>query len=248
MSELKILIVDDTKFFQAVAKGFLKQSAATVFTAGNGREALKIARQTRPHLIFMDLHMPEMDGATCCTALKADPDLQSIPVIMVITPSGDRDKVICRAAGCNEILTKPINRKTFLNSGRAYLSAIERRDRRILCRSTVLCRSNDAPFYGTIEDISETGMFVGSRHNLKKDELITMSFLVPGKSETMIETKARVVWINGRMCRKTQRLSAGFGVEFVGMTEEARESIRTFIDHGILRHHPADDELLEKTI
>jgi len=248
MSELKILIVDDTRFFQDVAKGFLKQSAATVFTAGNGREALKVARKTRPHLIYMDLHMPEMDGAACCTALKADPALQSIPVIMVITPSGDRDMDICRTAGCNEVLTKPVNRKTFLNSGRAYLSAIERRERRILCRSTVLCRGDAAPFYGTIEDISETGMFVGSRHNLRTDEMITMSFLIPGKSDTVIETKARVIWNNGKMCRKTQRLSAGFGVEFMEMTEEARESIRTFIAHGILRHHRPDDELLEKTI
>jgi len=247
MSELKILIVDDAKFFQEVAKGFLKQSAATIFTAGNGREALNVARKTLPHLIFMDLHMPEMDGAACCAALKADPVLKSIPVIMVITPSGDRDKEICQSAGCNALLTKPVGRKAFLNSGRAYLSSIERRERRILCRATVLCRWNNAPFYGTIEDISETGMFVGSRHNFKLDEIITMSFLIPGERDNVIETTARVVWINRKICRETRRLSAGFGVEFLDMADEARERIRVYIAHGILRHHPPDEELLEIT-
>jgi len=212
----------------------------------NGREALKVARKTLPHLIFMDLHMPEMDGAACCAALKADPLLKSIPVVMVVTPTGEQDMALCKAAGCDDLLTKPVDRKAFLNAGRAYLSAIERRERRILCRATVMCRRDDETFYGTIEDISETGMFVGSRHGVQLNDRLTMSFLIPGMGDKVIEATAQVVWVNGKMGRMSPRLASGFGVAFQELADEARERIQPFIAHNVLRRHLPDDELLER--
>jgi CheY-like chemotaxis protein len=246
MSELRVLVVDDTNFFQEMAKWYLRQSAVTVFTAGNGREALTVARKTLPHLIFLDLHLQEMDGAACCAALKADPLLRTIPVVMVVTPTGEGDREGCGAAGCDDLLVKPVERKAFLNACRTHLSAVERRERRIPCRATVMCRSLDATFYGTIEDISETGMFVGSRHGVRLNDRITLSFLIPGRGETVIDTTARVVWVNGKRGRISPKLAPGFGVEFLEISDEAREIIGNFITHGILRHQIPDDELLER--
>jgi CheY-like chemotaxis protein/Tfp pilus assembly protein PilZ len=246
MSELRVLVVDDTNFFQEMARGFLRQSAAAVFTARNGAEALKAARKIRPHLVYMDLYMPEMDGAACCAALKADPHLKETPVIMIYSHHREEDADICREAGCDALLPKPVDRKSFLNAGRAFMKEIERRERRILCRATVMCRADDATFYGTIEDISETGMFVGSTYTLKMGERVLMSFLIPGKGETVIEATAQVVWVNGKKSRTSQRLAPGFGVEFLEMADEARESIGIFVAHNILRHHIPDDELLER--
>ena len=248
MSELRVLVVDDTNFFQELAKGYLRQTAATVFTAADGREALKVARKTLPHLIFLDLHMPAMDGAACCAALKADPLLGTIPVVMVITPSGERDAEMCREAGCNDLLIKPVSRKAFLEACRTYLADVERRERRILCRATVMCRSGDVTFYGTIEDISETGMFIGSSHAVKMGDRITLSFLLPGMGEKVIQSPSEVIWVNGRRSRTSRRLVPGFGVAFPEMAEDGREAVRTFIAHDILRHYPTDLELFDRTV
>ncbi len=247
MSPLKILLVDDAKFFLEVAKGFLKRSSATIFTAENGREALQVARKVRPHLIFLDLHMPEMDGASCCAALKSDPVLGSIPVIMVVTPSGDLNLDVCREAGCDLLLTKPVDRTAFLDACRTFLSTIERRERRVLCRATVACRlPGTTTFYGTIEDISESGMFIGSGHSVAKGETIGMSFLLPGTGCDVIEATGRVVWTNSGTHREFRRLPAGFGIEFVDMTAALQDHVRSFIEHCELRHQPPMTELFGK--
>src|ERR1039457_2919395 len=85
MNTPKILLVDDTKLFLKLEQEYLKHLAVTVLTAENGIEALEIARSQNPDLIFMDINMPVMDGVSCCAAIKADPGLRSIPVVMVTT-------------------------------------------------------------------------------------------------------------------------------------------------------------------
>ena len=122
MATTKILLVDDTKLFLKLEREYLKQSSVVILTAENGRQALEIARNERPDLIYMDLNMPEMDGATCCAALKADPELRSIPVILVTTAGMSESVEQCKHAGCDGFLTKPIDRKTFLEMGRKFLS------------------------------------------------------------------------------------------------------------------------------
>ena len=79
----KILLVDDVKLLLEIQKGFLASSNLEIFTAGDGLEALDIARQERPDLIILDKYMPRMDGVTCCSTLKNDPYLKRIPVIIV---------------------------------------------------------------------------------------------------------------------------------------------------------------------
>jgi len=102
----KILLVDDTKLFLKLEQEYLKQSAAQIFTAGNGQEALELARSNRPDLIYLDLNMPVMDGVGCCAALKADPDLRDIPVILVTTAGMDDSVARCKEAGASGYLLK----------------------------------------------------------------------------------------------------------------------------------------------
>ena len=59
---MKILLVDDNRMFLELEKEFLKQSAVIVYTAADGREALDLLGMVRPDLIFMDLHMPEIEA------------------------------------------------------------------------------------------------------------------------------------------------------------------------------------------
>src|ERR1035441_3908591 len=111
MKTPKILLVDDTKLFLKLEQEYLKHLAVTVLTAGNGIEALEIARSQLPDIIFLVLNMPEMDGIDCCAAIKTDPDLRSIPVIMVTTHGMEESIERCRNAGCDGFLTKPLDRR-----------------------------------------------------------------------------------------------------------------------------------------
>ena len=67
-----ILLVDDNDMFLEIEKEFLQYTNTEVITACDGIEALNIVKAMRPDLIFMDLEMPKMDGASCCRAIKDD--------------------------------------------------------------------------------------------------------------------------------------------------------------------------------
>jgi len=234
MATPKILLVDDTKLFLKLEQEYLKQSSAQVFTAGNGQEALELARANRPDLIFMDLNMPVMDGVSCCVALKADPDLCDIPVILVTTEGMDDSVARCKDAGCDGFLTKPIDRKTFLEIGRRFLPRIDRRERRAPCRIKVLFRINDREnMYGTCLDLCSRGMYLAFTGEVEIDDKVEVSMLVSGNSDDLVEAWGRVSWVNSSADRKKPKWAEGFGVEFQAITDESVELIKRFIEHGI---------------
>jgi CheY-like chemotaxis protein len=232
MAKPTILLVDDTKLFLDLEKEFLQQTDAYVFTAANGREALEIARKRLPDLVYMDLHMSDMDGAACCAALKADPVLQGVPVIMVIT-ADEGDQAICKGAGCDAYLTKPIDRHLFLELGRSFLAHIDRREMRIYCRLNALFRINYQNFYGTCINLGMHGMYIGfDGSDFRVGEPVEVSFLVAGSGSLLVEAWGKVAWVNAGAMKNNPELPDGFGVEFLEMTRESGDIIRRFVSQG----------------
>lgn len=85
-----ILLVDDVQMFIEIQREYLQDSRVDILTARNGLEASRVMKSKRPDLIFMDFHMPMMDGAACCRAIKSDPGLREIPIkkISLVSPTG----------------------------------------------------------------------------------------------------------------------------------------------------------------
>lgn len=88
----KVLLVDDTEFYQRAYKNKLMPEGYLVTTAGNGVEALKCLTQEVPDIILLDLMMPIMDGFKVLQAVKADARLQKIPVI-IFSAKGATDEI-----------------------------------------------------------------------------------------------------------------------------------------------------------
>lgn len=79
----KILLVDDDVDFCEATKLLLESKAYEVVTAYDGKEGLEKVRVERPDLVILDVMMPEMSGYDVCVVLKADPELNKIPVILL---------------------------------------------------------------------------------------------------------------------------------------------------------------------
>ena len=75
----------------------------------NGREGLEMAQRLRPHLILMDIAMPEMDGLEVTRRLRELPGFQDVPIIVLSASVSASDSEQCLAAGANEFLPKPID-------------------------------------------------------------------------------------------------------------------------------------------
>ncbi len=102
-----VLVVDDEETVRDLMRRFLAREGFDVVTASDGREGLALARQLHPALITLDVLMPGMDGWSVLQALKADPDLARIPVVM-LTILDEQNRGY--ALGAADYLTKPIER------------------------------------------------------------------------------------------------------------------------------------------
>jgi signal transduction histidine kinase/CheY-like chemotaxis protein len=102
-----VLVIDDDPVQRDLMQRFLGREGFHVLSAASGEEGLRIAREMHPVAITLDVMMPEMDGWTVLTALKADPGLQDIPVIMLTMVD---DPARGFSLGAAEYATKPVNR------------------------------------------------------------------------------------------------------------------------------------------
>src|ERR1035437_2297560 len=123
----KILLVDDVQMFLEIEKEFFLQSSGDILTAKDGCEALDAVKTGQPDLVFMDLQMPKMDGASCCQVIKSDSTISKIPVVMITSSEKKEDRELCYSAGCDYFLTKPLDRNRFLEIARKYVPAVDRR-------------------------------------------------------------------------------------------------------------------------
>ena len=102
-----ILVVDDTPANLQVLAGMLKDRGYKVRPVPNGKLALQAAGRDPPDLILLDINMPEMNGYEVCEHLKADDQLQGIPVIFISSLTEQLDKVNAFATGGVDYITKP---------------------------------------------------------------------------------------------------------------------------------------------
>jgi GAF domain-containing protein/CheY-like chemotaxis protein/anti-sigma regulatory factor (Ser/Thr protein kinase) len=119
-----ILVIDDEAAVRDLMRRFLTKEGFRVATAPGGEEGLRLARELRPDAITLDVMMPGMDGWAVLSALKADPDIADIPVIMLTIVD---DKNLGYALGASDYLTKPIERDRLLTVLHAH-----RRDHPVL--------------------------------------------------------------------------------------------------------------------
>ena len=105
----RILVADDNPANVDILQTRLAVHGYEIVTAGDGEEALAVAREKQPDLILLDVMMPRMDGLEVCRRLKADTALPFIPIILVTAKADTKDIVAGLEAGGDEYLTKPVD-------------------------------------------------------------------------------------------------------------------------------------------
>jgi two-component system, sensor histidine kinase and response regulator len=106
-SQVNILIVEDSPTQTKLLRYVLEENGYIVNSANNGISALESIRQKKPNLIITDIIMPVMDGFALCKAVKSDPDLKSIPIMLLTALSDPQDVIKGLQAGADNFLTKP---------------------------------------------------------------------------------------------------------------------------------------------
>ena len=110
----KILTVDDSKTIRLIVGKAFKPFDCDVFEASNGVEGLAVASRESPDLIILDLTMPIMDGVEMLSRLKSDPELKSIPVVMLTAEAGRENVLRIARMGVRDYLVKPFREDALL--------------------------------------------------------------------------------------------------------------------------------------
>lgn len=113
-----ILVVDDKESLRTLVKSYLTQEGFRVVTAGDGREALFVARQEKPDLILLDLMMPELGGYDFMRAYRRDAET---PIIILTAKLEEPDKVLGLEMGADDYVTKPFSMRELTARVRAVL-------------------------------------------------------------------------------------------------------------------------------
>ncbi len=118
--ECNVLIVDDEQMSRMLLESIL-ESVFTCFTAESGEEAIAYCKANLPDLVLLDMNMPDINGLDVCTALKASPETNHIPVIFVTSTMDIDSENACWEVGASDFVMKPVNASTLTHRIKTHL-------------------------------------------------------------------------------------------------------------------------------
>jgi two-component system, OmpR family, alkaline phosphatase synthesis response regulator PhoP len=201
MSDKMILVVDDEEHIQELIKFNLEKNSYKVITANNGKDAFEMAKADQPDLVLLDLMLPGMDGLEVCKAIRKEPSISSMPIIMITARGEELDKILGLELGADDYITKPFSVRELLSRVKA-----------ILRRTTVKYEDNNYKFDDITIDFQ--------KHEIKragdKIELTLKEFEL---LEILIKNK-------GRVMTRDFLLDKIWGYEYVGETRTVDVHVR----------------------
>jgi PAS domain S-box-containing protein len=152
----RVLVIDDEPVVRELLKSYISKQGYDVVLANGGDEGLRLAKECNPDVITLDVMMPGMDGWMVLSALKNNPELAKIPVVMLSLVD---DKSIGYSLGAAEYLTKPINRNQLGDVLKKYLGQT------LETRHVLLLEDDDSTRMMTGEMLRRSGLRVSMAGN-----------------------------------------------------------------------------------
>ncbi len=123
--DIRILLVDDEPDILEILSYNLSAEGYQVFTAKNGMEGVSKAKKKQPHLIVLDLMMPEMDGIEACETIRSTKGLENTIITFLTARGEDYSQVAGFDAGADDYITKPIKPKVLISKVKALLRRLK---------------------------------------------------------------------------------------------------------------------------
>ena len=169
----RLLLAEDNKINQQVAKELLGQAGLTVIIANNGREAIEKLSKETFDAVLMDIQMPEMDGYDATRAIREKPEYADLPIIAMTANvmAGDREK--CLEAGLNDHVAKPIDPEKLFSALVQWITPKEMSQSETVSHISTPEPANDALPAGLAGIDIESGLkAVGGNRNLYRKLLV----------------------------------------------------------------------------
>ncbi|HOY49811.1 MAG TPA: response regulator transcription factor [Flavobacteriales bacterium] len=117
----KILLVDDEPDILEFISYNLTKEGFEVFTSGNGKDAIRLAQLERPHLIILDVMMPDLDGIETCRVIREIPEMKDVLIAFLTARNEDYSQIAGFDAGADDYINKPIKPRVLVSRVKALL-------------------------------------------------------------------------------------------------------------------------------
>jgi len=124
--DIKILLVDDEPDILEIVRYNLSNEGYQIFTASNGTEAIKKSKKIQPHLILLDVMMPEMDGIEACEKIREIDTLKDVIIAFFTARGDDYSQVAGFDAGADDYITKPVKPKVLVSKVKSLLRRLKK--------------------------------------------------------------------------------------------------------------------------
>ncbi len=121
---IKILLVDDEPDILEFMEYNLKKEGYQVYVAKNGQEAVDKANELKPHLIILDIMMPEMDGIEACRAIRSNPELNHTLIAFLTARNEDYSQIAGFDVGADDFISKPIKPRVLVSRIKGLLRRV----------------------------------------------------------------------------------------------------------------------------
>jgi CheY-like chemotaxis protein len=219
----RIIIANDVKLTLELESSFLQREGFAVHAAGNGREALELARKVQPDLLLLDYDMPLLSGVEVCAAVRADPSMEHLPVLIVSDSDSTQARERCRKAGCTGFVSRSEGAEQLLRAVAETLRVGVRRRQRVAVKIQVQAGSHYMNFKGEARDLSSSGLRFESPEPIDTDLPVVVQFKLPGSKKNITAT-VRVTRCSP--CDDDRFLVAA---QFDSIDAEARQQIERFL-------------------
>jgi CheY-like chemotaxis protein len=200
-----LLLVDDVELFLELERSHLQGRGYGIATATSGEQALARLEEVRPDLVLLDLYMPDMNGDEVCRRIRSHPEWQQLPVIMVTAAGKPAEIGKCLDAGCDDYITKPVNRQDLLEKVQRLLGKVRRRTaERHPVAIQVEVSAGGRNFTSYARDLSRNGIYIRSSSALAVNTAVELQLQFPEGRE--LKLMGRVKRVPGK-----RALMAGWG-------------------------------------
>lgn len=148
-----------------------------VHAAGTSEEVLDLHRTIRADLIITDFALPTMNGAQLCSAIRSEPGLKEVSLVVACDASAVF-QAACREAGANAIIARPVDPFELFSKISELIIVPQRKDMRVLLRVSVNGADQAASFTAMSYNISISGMLLETSHEVRKDDRLTCTFSI----------------------------------------------------------------------
>lgn len=124
-TEFRILLVDDEPDILEFLGYNLRKEGFRVFTAANGKEAVKVAAEAKPHLVLLDVMMPDMDGIETCRQIRETVGMKNVVVAFLTARNEDYSQIAGFEAGADDYISKPVKPRVLISRIKALLRRFE---------------------------------------------------------------------------------------------------------------------------